>query len=510
MLHSPQRRRLLLASAGLAGLTGTACVIKPFTLPGFEPFTLGVASGEPVSDGFVIWTRLAPEPLRDTGLDEALVPVGWEVAEDERFQRIARRGVAPAEPAWGHSVHVEVDGLAPDRWYWYRFRYASAVSPVGRTRTAPALWARFDRLRFGYASCQHYETGYYSAYRHLAADAPDLILHLGDYIYESSVESPLRSHGAAEPYTLEDYRNRYARYRSDPDLQAAHAACPWLVIWDDHEVDDDYAGPYGRDGEAVDNFLLRRAAAYQAYWEHMPLRLSARPQGARMDLYRRSVFGDLLSFHLLDMRQHRDAQACASGQRGGQVVAPCAELRDPSRSMLGSRQEAWLLQGLGPSPVRWNLIAQTTLMASLDLGSGAQSRVWTDGWSGYPAARERILRHLAARRPANPVVLGGDIHAFCAAELTPAGAGQPVATEFVGSSITTPGASQDVIDGLKTAHPHLQFFDGRHRGYVLCELNAERLDVAFRAVDDVRNPEASVSTLAQFTVESGAARIHRA
>jgi alkaline phosphatase D len=507
-----QRRRLLLASAGLFGLPASGCMRTQAIRIDIDPFLLGVAAGDPVADGFVIWTRIAPSPLDGGGMDPVPVTVQWEVAEDEAFRKIVSAGTAVAEHEWAHSLHVEVEGLQPERWYWYRFRYADAVSPVGRARTAPVLWSRLESLRFAFASCQHYEHGYYAAWRHLATDTPELILHLGDYIYETSSARGVRRHEtAAEPQTLAGYRNRYARYKLDPDLQAAHAACAWLCTWDDHEVDNDYAGPHSQDGDPVEAFLLRRAAAYQAYWEHLPLRNAMRPRGAQLPLFQRRGFGDLVTFHVLDTRQYRDNQACARPQRGGgQVVAPCAELLDPGRTMLGTRQEDWLLHGLSGSPARWNVIAQPMLMAPLDQMPGPQVGVWTDGWGGYPAARERILRHLAARGTANPVVIGGDIHSFWATELSPQGGRAPVATEFVGSSISSNPPSHERLAAVLPENPHVKFFDARPRGYVRCELTPERLDVAFRALADVRDPATTVSTLAAFAVESGQPRVQAA
>ncbi|HSW14267.1 MAG TPA: alkaline phosphatase D family protein [Solimonas sp.] len=504
-----RRRRLLLASAGLFALGNSACATRPVVLaPTADPFTLGIASGDPEPDGFVIWTRLAPQPLQGGGMPQSAVEVSWEVAHDEGFQRIVSAGTAVAEPAWAHSVHVEVQGLAPDRWYWYRFRWGDARSPVGRSRTAPAAGATLASLRFAYASCQHYEQGYYSAYRHLVADHPDLVLHLGDYIYESSSAGGVRQHEAGEPHSLADYRNRHACYKLDADLRAAHAACPWLLCWDDHEVDNDYAGTHGQDEESEDRFLLRRAAAYQAYWEHMPLRRYLRPTGPSLLLYQRSSFGDLVGFHVLDTRQYRSDQACGTAEkRGGQVVTQCEALRDPAQTMLGPTQENWFLHGLGITETRWNFIAQSMLMAPLDQAPGPEYGSWTDGWDGYPAARERILRQLAGSRTPNPVVIGGDIHSFWATELSLAADAPPVATEFTGSSISSNGVPYERFAAMLPENPHVKFFDSRKRGYVMCELVRERLDVAFRVVDDVRDAASGASTLARFVVENGQARV---
>ena len=410
MIALPRRsRREFLRAVGALALSGaatpaTAAAARSLRLPGYA-FALGVASGYPLSDGVVLWTRLAPAPLEPGGgMPDLRVPIRWEVAEDERFRRIVRKGQTHAMPEWAHAVHVEVDGLRPGRWYWYRFIAAGEISSIGRTRTAPAVGERLDRLRFAFASCQHYEQGYYAAYRHMRRDELDLIVHLGDYIYESSGgRDPVRRHDAPEPQTLEDYRMRYALYRGDPDLQGVHAHCPWLVTWDDHEVDNDYAGDRSQDDDYRAWFLLRRAAAYRAYYEHMPLRRGMLPLGPHMRLHSRVAFGDLAAFHLLDGRQYRSYQACPRPGRGGaNMVEECAERLDPTRSMLGETQERWLEAGLSASKAKWNVIAQQTLIAQIDTKPGDGQRFWTDAWDGYPAARRRLLVpdfDLAARPP---------------------------------------------------------------------------------------------------------------
>jgi phosphodiesterase/alkaline phosphatase D-like protein len=312
---------------------------RPHLRNSLLPFGLGVASGYPTATGVVLWTRLVGAA--------SLTPtsVTWEVAGDESMRTIVRRGEASAEPEWAHSVHVEAQGLEPDRWYWYRFSAGDAQSPIGRTRTAPVASAQPARLRFGFASCQHYEQGYFNAYRHMVADDPDLMVFLGDYIYESHWGRDLvRSHASPEPYTLDDYRARYALYKSDPDLQAAHAACPWLMTWDDHEVDNDYADDRPEDGMEKAQFLERRAAAYRAYYEHMPLPDRMRPKGPDMRIYTTLDWGTLTRFYALDDRQYRSWHACPrQGRRGGSNtvdIDQCAALSSPGRSMLGARRSA--------------------------------------------------------------------------------------------------------------------------------------------------------------------------
>jgi alkaline phosphatase D len=504
------RRAFLQAAAGLAAAAAIAPAARAQARPRFgsHPFTLGVASGYPQPEGVVLWTRLAPDPLAGGGMPAQPVEVGWEVAADEAFHKIVRRGKAIADPAFAHAVHVEVSGLEPARWYWYRFHAGAETSTAGRTRTAPARDAAAERMRFAFASCQHYEQGYYAAYRHMAGEDLDLVIHLGDYIYESSWgRAHVRKHEADEPITLAEYRNRHACYRSDADLQAAHAAFPWLATWDDHEVDNDYAGAYSQDRDPPALFLKRRAAAYQAYYEHMPLPAWARPKGPDMRLYAAYSFGRLARFHVLDSRQYRSPQACPRPGRGGSnVVEDCTERLDPARTMLGAAQERWLFEGLAASTARWNVIAQQTLMAQVDRLPGPGQAFWTDGWDGYPLARRRLLEHVAAARVANPVVIGGDVHMSVVADLktdfddprSPV-----VATEFVGTSITSQGMPLARIEAWQADNPHIRHANPTRRGYTAIELSARRCVAHLRTLDDVRDPQSRIRTLTSFAVEDG-------
>ena len=497
------RRRFLqaLAAAGVSrALPG--CAQTPSRSLG--PFTLGVASGYPHPGGMVLWTRLL-------GVDPAPVPVRWEVAADEAMRRIVASGSTTAEAEWAHSVHVEVSGLEPDRWYWYRFMARGAETPIARARTAPRPDAEVASLRFAFASCQQYEQGYYGAHRHIAADAPDLVAFLGDYIYESSWgRDHVRKHDAPEPYTLEDYRARYALYKSDPDLQSAHAACPWIVTWDDHEVDNDYADDRPEDGMPREQFLARRAAAYRAFYEHMPLPVRMRPRGPDMRLYTQVGWGRLGRFFLLDDRQYRTWQACVRrGRHGGSNtvdVELCRSLDNPRRSMLGPVQERWLDGALGDSRARWNLLAQQTRMAQFDQKPGPGRRAWTDGWDGYPAARRRLLEALVSRKVANPVVIGGDVHLFNVCDLKTDfddPASPVVASEFVGTSITSQSQSQARMDRMLPDNPHMKLLEARYRGYVRVEVTPGLLRAELRAMEGVERPDAPCSTLATFAVEDG-------
>jgi alkaline phosphatase D len=506
-------RREFLRIAGVLGIS-QAFSVRSLAQPRFltNPFALGVASGYPRPDGMVLWTRLMGE------FAPGRIPVRWEVATDDAMRNVVASGVAEALPEWAHSVHVEPKGLEPERWYWYRFRAGDAASPVGRTRTAPAQGAEVARLRFAFASCQHYEQGFFGAYRPIVADAPDLVAFLGDYIYESSWGgNHVRKHdGRGQPYTLAEYRARHALYKSDPDLQACHAACPWIVTWDDHEVVNDYAGERAEGGRLNWPVLDRRTAAYRAYYEHMPLPARMRPAGSGMRIHTELDWGRLARFVVLDTRQYRSFQACrAAGTRGAPTVdiEECAELAEPSRSMLGDAQERWLEAALAASGGRWNLLAQQTPMAQFDQKPGPGRRAWTDGWDGYPMARKRLLDFIHAKRIQNPVVLGGDVHSFNVNELK-ADFDDPrapvVASEFVGSSITSQAWPQERLNAFLAENPHMKLVDSRYRGYVRVELQPGELRADLRAMASVSQPDADCSTLASFAVEDGRAGPQRA
>ena len=473
------------------------------------PFSLGVASGDPLPGGAVLWTRLAPEPLSGGGMPPEPVEVEWLVAADEQLTRVVQRGTAVAMPEFAHSVHVEVNGLEPARWYWYQFRVGSEVSPIGRTRTAPPLGGTVDRLNFAFVSCQHYESGYYAAFRHMTEEDLDVVIHLGDYIYEGAGRaSRPRMHTGGTTETLSDYRNRYALYKTDRDLQAAHAAFPWIVTWDDHEVANDYAAMTPRRETSVD-FLTRRRNAYQAYYEHMPLRRSSMPQGPDMLMYRRVSIGDLAEFFVLDTRQYRTVQPCGGGTR-----ALCDGVFDPNATLMGREQERWLFDGLDGSRARWNVIPQQILVADVDFRPGAEGRYLMDRWSGYADARRRLLEYLQTRHPSNPVVLTGDIHASWVNDLKVDFRdmrSETVATEFVGTSISSGGdgsdnegtpASPPVTERVLAENPFVKFFNNR-RGYVRCRVTPELWTADYRVVQYVTRPGSPISTRASFVVESG-------
>ena len=513
------RRSFLLNAARLAALGASAGGTTLCAAADWYPFRLGVASGSPLAHGVVLWTRILSEPGNDAAPAPGPLRVRWEVANDEAFRSIVARGDAIATPQLAHSVHVDVGGLRPDRWYWYRFMLGDAVSPVARTRTAPAADAMPARMRLAYASCQHWEFGEYAAHRHIAAMAPDLVAFLGDYIYEwgpyqaAHPDSPRRSD---ESLTLADYRARYAQYKADPHLQASHHAAPWIVTWDDHEVANDYADD--RDGRLDPAFLQRRAAAYQAFYEHMPVRLTAPPAPvggfAHMRIYERYDWGRLARLHVLDDRQYRSHQACAPTGRGGStsVGAACRERLEPQRTLLGMEQEAWLAQGLASSRARWNILAQQTLMAQCSHAPAdgrGEGRFWTDGWDGYPAARQRLMRDIARHRPANPVVISGDVHSFFASDLRsdfyrPTSPANPVlASEFCGTSVTSNSRPQARTEQYLAMNPHIAYGRSDRRGFAVMDLAPDHATVLFQGLENVKSASSAMATLARFMVEDG-------
>jgi alkaline phosphatase D len=513
-----QRRLFLLQAARLSAalavpLSGRAA---PAVSRENYPFSLGVASGSPLPDAVILWTRLLSNPLDATSVPPVALTVRWEVAEDEGFRHIAAKGTAVAAPELAHSVHVDARGLRPGRWYWYRFMLGDAVSPVGRTRTAPAPDAMPDKLKLAVASCQHWEFGSYAAHRHIAAESPDLVAFLGDYIYEwgpAQLQHPARPQRVNESFTLPDYRARYAQYKSDPDLQAAHLAAPWIVTWDDHEVANDYAG--GRDWTLSPTFAGRRAAAYQAFYEHMPVRLADVRKFFDVRMYQRYDWGRLARFHVLDDRQYRSPEVCPKPGHGGSNVVnlrSCQELRDPARTMLGQEQEDWLAQGLKTSRARWNILAQQTLMAQMTyapLVKPDDGRFWTDGWDGYPVARRRLLDTLASSGAANPLVLGGDVHTFYASELRadfyrPVSAQNPVlATELCGTSVTSNSRPQERTLEYLQRNPHIKYGRSDKRGYMMVEVTPSAANARFVGLDDVHSAQSDASTLASFRVTDG-------
>ncbi|HZD37631.1 MAG TPA: alkaline phosphatase D family protein [Actinomycetes bacterium] len=476
-----------------------------------DPFTLGVASGDPWPTGVVLWTRLAPEPLADNGrggMPRQAVTVDWQVAGDPSFRRVLRSGTVRARPERVHAVHVEVGGLAPGAELFYRFRVGPYLSPPGRTRTAPSPLAT-PAARLAVASCANYSQGWYTAYRRIAEEDPDLVLFLGDYIYEYAARpGDVREVLGPEASTLDTYRLRYSQYKLDPDLQAAHQVAPWVVTLDDHELQNDWAADVDQHGHGGPAFLARRAAAFEAFWEHMPLRRTSMPAGPHMQLYRRLDWGRLASFHVLDTRQYRSAPTCGSPR--------CDRARnDPRRSITGAEQERWLLQGLASSPATWQVLAQQVMFASLDRAAGPATDYSGGNWNGYVASRRRVIDGIVRRHVRNPLVLTGDAHQHLASDLKAdfADPDSPVVgAELVGTSIASGGDGSDHSEELRRVlpeNPHVKFQSSR-RGYLRCHVDASTWRTDLVVLPYVSRPGAPALTAASFVIEDGRPGLQRA
>ncbi|SNQ49211.1 Alkaline phosphatase D [Frankia canadensis] len=490
-------------------------------------FGVGVASGDPLPDGVILWTRLAPKPTEGGGMPARDVPVDWQIATDESFRSVVRAGTQNAQAAYAHSVHVDVRGLDPGHDYFYRFRAGTVLSPVGRTRTAAAPGsgpqAASGQLSFALASCQDFQNGYWAAFDAIAADHPDLVVHVGDYIYEYDPDSrfPDRRHttprtpGLDQLQTLADYRDRYGQYKADPALQAAHRAAPWIVTWDDHEVENNYAGLVDEAGDTGARhqdpaaFARQRAAAYQAYYEHMPIRAQLNPGSPDLRIYRRLTFGSLVTFNVMDTRQYRTPVPEPAPQGIG---AAALGADNTAGTMAGAEQERWLRAGLDASRTRWNIIAQQTMMAQLDgqlpAGSG-QLLTNLDQNDGYRPYRRRLLSGVRDSHASNPIVLSGDLHCAWVNDLrvdfdrpeTPA-----VAAEFVCTSISSAFflVSDDFVRANNDRlNPHVRYFRGDRRGYTRIRITPQECRAEMRTVTDLSSRDSPVTTDAIYVVEDG-------
>ncbi|WP_207757417.1 alkaline phosphatase D family protein [Nonomuraea cypriaca] len=489
-------RRALFAGGLSLGLSAL-----PRRAPLSDPFRLGVASGEPTPGGVVLWTRLAMEPTAPDGLGgmpSRPVPVHWQLAKDENFRHVVRRGTEQAVPDEAHSVHVELDGLQPGAEYFYRFKADGELSPIGRTLTAPAPGTRTRALNLAFTSCADYQSGWFTAYRRMAEDEPDLIAFLGDYVYEyGPYQHPVRDQAGGECLDLAGYRLRHAQHKSDPDLRLAHAVAPWAVVWDDHDIANAWMG-----GELEPG---RQAAAFQAYYENMPLRRAQKPEGTRLRMYRSLRWGAVANLHLLDTRQYRDPYACADG--AGTVGPECVERFAPGRTILGKAQEEWLDGELSRSRATWDLLGQQVFLMEMDWVNGAGEGYSNEGWDGYVASRDRLAAAID-RYGRNGVVLTGDVHSHWAGEVRrdfrdPES--KPVAVELVTTSVTSAGDGLDEYPNtaaLLAENPHVKFFNGR-RGYVQARLTQREMAVDFRSLPRVTTPGATAYTSGSFVVEAG-------
>ena len=515
-------RRSFLKSAAAGGLliawplAGASPVRAQFKS---NPFTLGIASGDPAPDGFVIWTRLAPEPLGARGgMAEAPVEVTWQVAADPAMAQMVREGSAVARIEVAHSVHVEIDGLEPGRDYFYRFRAGDAETAIGRARTLPPPGAAVAELRFAAAGCQQWEGGYYTAWRGVADDHLDFVFHYGDYIYERPYAATgFRGQPLARTmpqdfptcFTLTDYRRRYALYKTDPDLQAAHASCPFLMSFDDHEVADNWAAATDPKNTPAEAFLVRRTAAFQAWYEHMPVRRAVMPYGPDVLAYRRFAVGRLADIAVLDTRQYRSKQPCGDGFKAG-----CTEADEAARTMMGLKQEAWLAEGLRASPATWQVLAQQVLFAHFDWRSypwvpdAEGPAVDLDAWDGASAARERIMAMWRDAGVRNPVVLTGDVHRGLALELRAdwRDSSSPcLGVEFLATSIASGGDGTAAVSNARKLYadnPHLKFID-ELRGYHRHTVTPRHWQADFRVVERISTPGLPLTTVKSLAVEAG-------
>lgn len=513
------RRRLLAGGGGLVlassfGISGLAQAAPRFA---DYVFGLGVASGDPWPDGFVIWTRLAPKPLEEhAGMPRGRYPVIWEVAEDEGFTRIVRNGQELAHPELAHSLHVEVTGLQSQRPYFYRFRIDGGdASPVGMAKTAPAAGVEVQRARIAVAGCQHYQAGHYTAWRHLSReDDLDLVFHYGDYIYEGGpVANPPRildtqgqpvdrTHVGGEIYSLDDYRRRYAQYKADPDLQAAHAAAAFVSSFDDHEIDNNWVDTFDQDGTDPQVFIHRRRAAMQAWYENMPIRRAQRPNArGNLTMFRRMDYGNLFRMHVLDTRSYRTDQYCE------QVGQSACRIDDGTGStILGPRQEQWLDNGLSRS-ARWNLIAQQVFIMPVvrKAPDGTITKGGTDTWGGYPDARQRLIKSITDKGLTNVVVASGDAHIHAVGHVPMRDDeldGPAAAVEFLATSISSgsDGAPDNAgTIAMKAGSPHMKLVNAQ-RGYQLFDIRPDVWRTELKVLDKVTTPDGKLSTLASFNV----------
>lgn len=491
---------IVLATPALSGLVGAA---RDY------PFTLGVASGSPSPDGCVLWTRLAPDPLNGGGMPQGSIEVRYRVCSDQAMRRTVRDGRFTTDDSVGHSVHVILEGLEPGREYWYQFYLGEDESPVGRTRTSDP---RAREVTLAVATCQSYESGFYAAYADIAAWAPDCVIHVGDYIYEGGI-SPLgersremngktftyrnvRQNNSAEIVTLWDYRNRYALYRMDADLQAAHAASPWIVAMDDHEVDNNWAGFTPQDpwAQTDTEFRVRRQAAFRAYYEHMPLREPPQIHGldSRLSLYGAWRFGPAL-VHLLDTRQYRSDQVPIDRiSHPAQAVTP----EDRNRGMLGEAQERWLLDSLKRSDAPFNVLAQQTWFAPFNYSDDpARPDFNMDQWDGYPRQRQRLVD--AMSEVDNTIVLSGDWHCANASTIhrDPSDVSSPrVGWEFASTSIASHCPWAERVHNAQAYNPHVRYTNGDQRGYLRCSVTKDDWRTDYRVVEDAYRADSAVRT----------------
>ncbi|GAA4926382.1 alkaline phosphatase D family protein [Actinoplanes utahensis] len=525
--HAVGRRTVL----GLAGAGAVAAATVPGPAAAAEAvFQHGVASGDPLPGGVLLWTRVTPTPESAPGSGAGpQADVTWQVSADAGFTTIVAAGVERTGPERDHTVKVDVAGLRPATTYWYRFGHAGAWSPPGRTMTAPAVADTVARLRAGVVSCANWEAGYFAAYRHLAArDDLNLVVHLGDYLYEygtggfSAAGKVVRAtRPAHETRTLADYRIRHAHYKTDPDLQALHASVPWVITWDDHEVANDQwsGGAENHTPGAEGDFAARVAAARQAYAEWMPVRL-----GGDGRIYRRLRYGDLFELSMLDLRSYRSQQASGTAADAD------------GRTIAGAEQLAWLTGGLVASDAIWKLVGNPVMISRLDVGT---LPAWLipplaeligvprngvvlnlDQWDGYNADRERLVDALRAARTEDVVFLTGDIHMSWANELTTrdTGPADPAAAEFVVPAVTSDNLNDFVgttaLSGLaasliRATNPHVRWVETDGHGYGVLDVTRSRCRMDWYHLADRTDRGTAARWVQGWSVGRGSAKLRR-
>ena len=495
------------SSVASTSVAPTTSPVPPTDLSG-DPFTLGVASGDPTDQSVILWTRLAIDSLNGGGMPAKDIEVLWEVSSTDAFDDIVSSGLVTAEERFGHAVHIDVPLSTGESIVFYRFRIGDYVSPIGKTRLSSPSGSTTP-IKVAAVSCQNYTDGFYNAYADLVEQSPDLVTFLGDYIYESGVgtldATTVRLHNSDEIKDLVAYRNRYALYRSDPLLQAAHAVCPWVITWDDHEVENNYANLTPQDSADAEGHAARRAVAYQAWWEHMPVRLSP-PTDESLTIYRQFSWGDLLNLLVVDGRQYRDDQACGDAVLSTQPA--CDEALDPARTMLGAEQEKWFSENINDTTKVWNVMANQTVMTDIRLGAAVLNY---DQWDGYAPDRNRILSDVVDQGVENFVVLTGDIHLAGVGQLTiDSNPTTAMGAEFVSTSISSSGNVSTDTEGLLIALPNIIDAETSHRGYTLHTLTANDWTAEYRIVENNLVEDTSTSVWKTFKVMAGSPAITEA
>lgn len=533
---NPRRRTVVKAAAAGAVLVAPSAAAIPARAAEAPVFLHGVASGDPLPDGVLLWTRVTPVPeaVPGSGLGPD-VEVSWTVALDKAFTNIVAKGRATASAATDHTVKADIRGLAPATDYWFRFSSGGTDSPAARTRTAPAADAAVTSLRFGVVSCANWEGGHFAAYRHLATRGDlDAWLHLGDYIYEYGTgeygtrDTVVRPHAPThEILTLADYRTRHGRYKTDADLQALHAAAPVIAIWDDHEIANDaWSGGAENHTEGTEGtWSARRSAAKQAYFEWMPVR-----PAVSGTTYRRLRFGRLADLSLLDLRSFRSQQ----------VSVGDGAVDDPDRTITGRAQLDWLKSGLKASDTTWRLVGNSVMIAPFALGSLTADLLKPlaellglpkeglalnpDQWDGYTDDRRELLTHLRDNAIRNTVFLTGDIHMAWANDV-PLNAGTyplsaSAATEFVVTSVTSDNIDDilKVPEGtgtalasslIRAANRHVHWVDTDRHGYGVLDITAERAQMDYYVLSDRTKAAAASSWARSYRTRSGTQKVER-